>query len=70
MKYLLKDSTDVIGVFLETAHPAKFKDVVEETLAQPVEIPAGLQKFLALTKRSIPMESDFASFKEYLLKTF
>jgi threonine synthase len=69
-KYLLTDTSNAVGVFLETAHPAKFKDVVEETLAQQVEIPAGLQKFLTQAKRSIRMERDFTSFKEYLLKTF
>ena len=56
-----------VGVFLETAHPAKFLETVESIIGQPVEIPAKLQEFMKGTKQSIPMAKDFASFKEYLL---
>jgi threonine synthase len=35
-----------VGVFLETAHPAKFADVVETTLKTKVELPERLQKFM------------------------
>ena len=57
-----------VGVFLETAHPAKFLDTVEGIIGEKVEIPAKLQAFMKGTKQSIPMAKDFASFKEYLLK--
>ena len=69
-KFLLNDRTEAIGVFLETAHPAKFKDVVEETLAQPVAIPSELQKFLGRAKQSVPMKKDFSLFKTYLMEKF
>ena len=55
------------GVFLETAHPAKFKDTVDRILGDDIEIPAKLQAFMKGTKQSVPMSKDFASFKEYLL---
>ena len=56
------------GVFLETAHPAKFLETVEGIIGEQVEIPAKLQAFMKGTKQSLPMSKDFASFKEYLLK--
>ena len=57
-----------IGVFCETAHPAKFKEKVEEILSIDVEIPDRLAAFMKGTKQSIPMTKDFADFKQYLLK--
>ena len=57
-----------VGVFLETAHPAKFKDTVDRILADQIEIPAKLQAFMQGTKQSVPMTKDFADFKQYLLK--
>ena len=56
-----------VGVFLETAHPAKFLETVESIIGESVEIPAKLQEFMKGTKQSIPMSKDFASFKTYLL---
>lgn len=55
------------GIFLETAHPAKFKDTVEQIIGQPVAIPEKLQAFLRGEKQSVPMTRDFADFKSYLL---
>jgi threonine synthase len=59
--------TGETGVFLETAHPAKFKDTVDRILGDDIEIPAKLQAFMKGTKQSVPMSKDFASFKEYLM---
>jgi len=56
-----------IGFFCETAHPAKFKDTVESITGVPVEIPERLAAFMAGTKQSVPLPSDFQSFKSYLL---
>ena len=56
------------GVFLETAHPAKFKSTVEEIIDAPVEIPAKLAAFMKGTKQSVPMAKDFESFKAYLMQ--
>ena len=65
LKEQLKDGET--GVFLETAHPAKFKDTVEEILGSSIEIPAKLQEFMKGTKQSIQLDKDFAGFKSYLL---
>lgn len=59
--------TGETGVFLETAHPAKFKDTVDRILGDDIEIPAKLQAFMKGTKQSVPMNKDFASFKKYLM---
>ncbi len=56
-----------VGFFLETAHPAKFKDTVEAITGQPVEIPERLATFMQGRKQSVPMTKDFADFKAYLL---
>lgn len=55
------------GIFLETAHPAKFKDTVEKIIGEPVEIPAKLQAFMQGEKQSVPMTKAFEDFKHYLL---
>lgn len=56
------------GIFLETAHPAKFKDTVEHIIGQPVDIPDKLRAFMQGTRRSVPMSKDFSAFKDYLLR--
>jgi threonine synthase len=55
------------GIFLETAHPAKFGDVVEETVGNKLEIPMALKACLGKEKSSIILEKDFQGFKDYLL---
>lgn len=56
------------GLFLETAHFAKFRDTVERIIGQPVEIPAKLQAFMQGVKQSVPLSRDFQSFRKYLLE--
>lgn len=55
------------GVFLETAHPAKFLQTVENAIGATVQIPEKLQAFMKGTKQTVPMSKDFANFKAYLL---
>ena len=55
------------GIFLETAHPAKFKDTVEKIIGENISIPAKLQAFMSGEKQSQPMSREFADFKKYLL---
>jgi threonine synthase len=56
-----------IGVFCETAHPAKFKEKVDDILGIDVAIPDRLAAFMKGEKQSVPMTKDFADFKKYLL---
>lgn len=55
------------GVFLETAHPAKFLQTVESIIGDKVAIPEKLQEFMKGVKQSVPMSKDFDSFKCYLM---
>ena len=57
-----------VGVFLETAHPAKFLATVEKIIGKEVEIPAKLAAFMEGTKQSVSMSKDFADFKAFLMK--
>jgi len=66
LKTYQSQNSDAIGVFLETAHPAKFLDVVEATLQTKISVPGDLQIFLAREKKTIACESDFRSFKTLL----
>ena len=61
---LKKDET---GIFLETAHPAKFTETVEEIVGfGNVLIPENLQKFMKGSKQSLPLSNDYSKFREYL----
>lgn len=55
------------GIFLETAHPAKFLEKVEAILGTKVEIPQKLQEFMKGTKQSVDMTKEFTDFKAFLL---
>jgi threonine synthase len=57
------------GIFLETAHPAKFKETVDRILHSDIEIPAKLQVFMQGMKQSIELGRDFAGFKAFLVST-
>lgn len=57
-----------VGFFLETAHPAKFKQVVDDICHTDVEIPARLAAFMQGQKQSIPMPNDFSAFKHFLME--
>lgn len=56
-----------VGLFLETAHPAKFKSTVDKILGADIEIPAKLQAFMKGTKQSIPLSKEFTEFKKFLM---
>ena len=57
-----------IGVFCETAHPAKFKEKVDDILGTDIEIPTRLKAFMEGEKQSVEMSKDFADFKRYLMQ--
>ena len=64
--------TDVLqngehGIFLETAHPAKFKDIVEDAIGTALTIPKRLEEFINGKKLSIPMTNRYEDFKKYLI---
>lgn len=55
------------GVFLETAHPAKFKEKVDAIVGGDVEIPERLQAFMKGRKQSVPLSRDYADFRNFLM---
>jgi threonine synthase len=55
------------GVFLETAHPAKFSNTVEDAIGAAVVMPDKLKAFMAGEKQSVEISKDFSDFKSYLM---
>lgn len=66
----LKDALkpDEIGVFLETAHPAKFKEKVDDILSINLAIPERLKAFMKNERQVIDLPNDFSVFKNFLLQ--
>jgi threonine synthase len=56
------------GLFIETAHPAKFPEVVEPIIGQKVPVPARLEAFFSGTKQSIEIATGLENLKAVLLK--
>jgi threonine synthase len=59
---------DETGVFLCTAHPAKFRETIEETLNHPITLPEELQQVIEKEVLSVSMPADFGLLREYLLE--
>ncbi|MGB2761647.1 MAG: threonine synthase [Maribacter stanieri] len=68
LKKYQQQHPETYGIFLETAHPVKFLDIVEETLNEKLEIPAQIQKVMGKTKTSIKI-SNYEGLKDFLLKS-
>ncbi|SHJ12047.1 threonine synthase [Pseudozobellia thermophila] len=68
LKTYLEDHPDTYGIFLETAHPVKFLDVVEETIGEQVDIPPQIQKVMDREKKSIEIKN-YEELKKYLLSS-
>lgn len=67
LKKYLHTSKNTTGIFLETAYPAKFKDVVELILTQELVLPKELEQLSLKEKKSITCSSDYASLQKFLL---
>lgn len=60
-------SADQTGVFLETAHPAKFTETVEQVVGQgKIALPEKLQHFMTGNKETVPMPADYTAFRKYI----
>lgn len=60
--------TDETGIFLETAHSAKFLETVESAVKQKISIPDKLKTFMEKEIKKVEMDADFNTLKRYLLK--
>ena len=64
----LENHPEQKGMILETAHPVKFPDAVENAIGKHIEIPSSVQFIMAKEKQSVLIKADYQQFKEYLLK--
>ena len=55
------------GIFLETAHPVKFPDAVENVTGKKIEVPSSISAIMKLDKKSIVIKPGFGSLKQFLL---
>ncbi|RCH54971.1 threonine synthase [Mucilaginibacter hurinus] len=62
------DHKEVTGVFLSTAHPCKFPDVIPADIASNITIPASVKELEGKEKQAVQLPADFEAFKAYLLK--
>ena len=56
------------GVFVATAHPGKFREVVEPAIGRAVPLPRPLQEALGRPRHSVSMDVNYAALREFLLK--
>ncbi len=54
-------------VVLSTAHPVKFRDVIEPLIHEPIEVPARLQKWMEKEKKTVAIGHQYEEFKSFLL---
>ena len=63
-----KEHPELTGIFLETAHPAKFREHVEEVIGEEVELPERLAAFADREKQAVFLQPDYQEFRQYLLE--
>lgn len=63
----LEKNPGIKVVFLETAHPVKFRETVEPEIQKTLDIPGRLAKFMGKEKLSTALSSNYEEFREYLL---
>lgn len=67
LKKYLTANEKVNGIFLKTAHPGKFREMVEPVLGEKVNLPERLTSLMNKQKRSVKMSKQFSDFREYLI---
>ena len=63
-------SFDNTSIFLSTAHPVKFKEIVESQISAEVEIPGRLKEMLSKTPQVDLLNNDYDSFKSWMIRRF
>ena len=63
----IKEQEGARAIILETAHPVKFPEVVEEAIGHTIEIPDSVKYLLDKEKVAIPIGASFAGFKGWML---
>ena len=67
LKKFLKSNKDYLGIFLETAHPIKFLEIVEKKIKEKISVPKEIKKILNKSENKIPI-SNYNELKSFLLK--
>lgn len=67
--YSKKSNKDYFGIALATAHPSKFKPLVEEVISHSVDVPERLAMLSEKEKHSIKIPANYEAFKDSLLQT-
>ncbi|MBN2280076.1 MAG: threonine synthase [Candidatus Marinimicrobia bacterium] len=65
--FLQKNPEYKQGIFLETAHPAKFKEIVDATIGKDVPIPDRLTRFMDRDILSVKISTEFQQLKDLML---
>jgi threonine synthase len=60
---------DEVGIFLGTAHPAKFRETVENVLGQPISLPQALADSVGKPDFSVDVENSYEALKKHLFAT-
>ncbi len=66
-KYLSENRKEANAIFLETAHPAKFREVVEGAIGQSIALPPALERFIKGKKETAIISSGYEAFKDMLI---
>ena len=67
LKKFLKSNKNYFGVFLETAHPIKFLEIVEKKIKEKIPVPKQIKNILNRNGKKIPI-SNYNELKSFLLK--
>ena len=68
LERFLKKNPGLKGIFVETAHPVKFYDVVEPVIEEKIPLPLAVQEIMDKYKVATKMDVDYNSLKKFLLK--
>ncbi len=68
LKEYLNLHSDQKGFILETAHPVKFPDAVEQAIGENIVLPSELEILMKQEKKSVEMSPDFVDLKTFLLQ--
>lgn len=66
LKNFLDENPDFTGILLETAHPAKFKETVEDVIGEPIDLPEGLLRIEVKEKKFKEIGRDYEEFREVI----
>jgi len=65
---VLKKNPGKKGVFIATASPAKFKDIVEPVIGTEIEMPERLRQIIDRRKQAVPMSNSYDALRQFLLE--